>query len=86
MSFDQLLPATRDGFGGPSRHDFIAIDFTPAVERMATNFERFAPAIDGSSFRVMVVAGLVVDRFSIYARIGDDGTVEVWAVMLRDPS
>ena len=83
---DQLLPATRDGLGGPSRHDFITYDFTPAVETMAMDFERMTLAIEGSSFRVMVLAGLMVDRFSIYARLADDDVVEVWAVMLRDPS
>lgn len=83
---DQLLPATRDGFGGPSRHDFITIDFTPAVETLASDFERFSLAIDGSGFRVMVVSGLLIDRFSIYAVLSDQNVIEVWAVMLREPS
>ena len=58
----------------------------PAVETLASDFERFSLPIDGSAFRVMVVSGLLIDRFSIYAVVSDEDVIEVWAVMLREPS
>lgn len=74
-----LLPAERVGEGVPSRTDFLMYELPAIIDQLADDLEVVtSPASPGSTLRVYVSAGIMVDFLAVYARLVNDVVEVVW--------
>lgn len=75
---DELLPAQRSASGIPSATDFMVHDLPPIIDLLAGDYENVTLAVDDvPGVRVLITAGRLVSRLSVYCVLAADGSVEV---------
>ena len=84
---DRLLPAERRNDGTPSATDFLLLDLPAVRDRLAADFEAVTVVVPPEGdVRVCVAAGVLVERFALYAvRRGDDVAVIGISIDLESP-
>ena len=75
---DELLPEERTATGKPSATDFLLHEIPTVIDRLAEDYERHTMVLTAApEFRVMIAAGILIPRFSIYTLQAADGAVEI---------
>lgn len=79
--FDDLeaqLAAERGSRGEPSVNDFQSLELLRIVEAFATGFDELPELIPGRpDYRLLILAGTLVSRFSVLGQLASDGAVEL---------
>ena len=75
---DRQLGVERGPHGEPSVHDFQVFELLRLVEIFATRFDDLPALIPGrSDYRILIVSGILVPRFSVVGQLAGDGAVEL---------
>ncbi len=75
---DELLPDSRAADGTPSSTDFLLYELPPVRDLLASDFENQTVAVPpGDEVRVYIASGVLVDRVALFARLTEDGVIEV---------
>jgi len=77
---DLLLPNERGADGTPSVTDFLLLDLPRVRDALVSDYEGSTLPTEEPDVRVLIAAGVLVDRYAIYATC-EDNTVDVfWLV------
>ena len=79
---DVLLPERRSADGTLSVTDFLLFDLPPIRDKLAGDFKGETLPTDDAGIRVYVGHGVLVRHVAVFARLDNDGSVEVFWLSL----
>lgn len=75
---DELLPAERAASGTPSSTDFLLHELPPFIDALADDLEGSTFAVpESGGLRVLIAAGVLIERLTLYARLAPDNAVDI---------
>jgi hypothetical protein len=82
-ALDERFPTERGADGTPSATDFLLIDLPAVRDRLANDFDRWTLPTTDQEVRVCIGAGILVERFALFAALVGDVVEVFWLTMER---
>lgn len=82
-ALDESLPSERGVDGSPSVTDFLLVDLPAVRDRLADDFGRWTLPTDDPDVRVLVGAGVLVQRFALFVALVEEVVEVFWITVER---